>query len=220
MAGRAGFGSISARDARALLNSVAGIAIYRDRFRIRPYGDNDNDWLTLDKRRVQNPTMCIGHNQVSGILVIDNEIRSGLVERSSREGLEENGSLRRLRRLITELLAKKIEPRRFDFREDTGLGRQRRDTLSDAYKIAQLRQLEDFVAALPEPARTEGVQAVSDAATKLTGYLEFSARETCYVGSESNSWPYYRRGSTRGKKPGILHSIGSRALCSLVGNDM
>ncbi len=172
MAGRAGFGSISARDARALLNSVAGIAIYRDRFRIRPYGDNDNDWLTLDKRRVQNPTMCIGHNQVSGILVIDNEIRSGLVERSSREGLEENGSLRRLRRLITELLAKKIEPRRFDFREDTGLGRQRRDTLSDAYKIAQLRQLEDFVAALPEPARTEGVQAVSDAATKLTGYLE------------------------------------------------
>ena len=89
LAKRAGFGS--AREARDILDSVAGIAIYRDKFRIRPYGDNDNDWLTLDRRRVQNPTTCIGHNQISGILVVDKDSRSGLVERSSREALSRSG---------------------------------------------------------------------------------------------------------------------------------
>jgi signal transduction histidine kinase len=172
MARRAGYGSISGREARAILDRVAGIAIYRDRFRIRPYGDNDKDWLTLDRRRVQNPTTCIGHNQVSGILVVDSEARSGLIERSSREGLEVNGSFRRLHRLIIELLAKKIEPRRFAFREDAGLGRRRKETLSDAYRVAQLRALEDFVSNLPEPARTEGREAVQEATRSLTGHLE------------------------------------------------
>jgi signal transduction histidine kinase len=172
MAQRAGYGAISGSEARAILNSVAGIAIYRDRFRIRPYGDNDNDWLTLDKRRVQNPATCIGHNQVSGILVVDNEIRSGLIERSSREGLEDNGSLRRLRRLVIELLAKKVEPRRFSFRSDARLGRPRRNTFPEAYRVAQLRNLENFVSKLPEPTRTEGRQAVQDATKSLTGHLE------------------------------------------------
>ena len=102
---RAGMGQISSRVAREYLDTIAGVAIYRDKFRIRPHGDPDNDWLTLDMRRVQNPTLRIGHNQVSGIIIIDNEQDSGLVERSSREGLEENGNFRRLQRLIEPCLS-------------------------------------------------------------------------------------------------------------------
>jgi signal transduction histidine kinase len=172
MAARAGYGSTTVKEARSLLDSVAGIAIYRDRFRIRPYGDNDNDWLTLDRRRVQNPTLGIGHNQISGILVIDTEARSGLHERSSREGLEDNGSLRRLKHLMTDLLTKKIEPRRYDFRERAGLGRQKRDKFSDAQAVAQLAPLERLAARLSEPQRTEGLAAVKTASSKLTEYLD------------------------------------------------
>ena len=56
----------------------SGVAIYRDRFRIRPYGDSDNDWMTLDTRRVQKPTLRIGHNQVSGLLLVDKLIAGRL----------------------------------------------------------------------------------------------------------------------------------------------
>ena len=103
---KAGFGTIGVREARKLLDSISGVAIYREGFRVRPYGDSENDWLTLDAKRVQNPTMKIGRNQIAGIIMVDDEESSHLIERSSREGLEENGSFRRLQSLIGSLLRK------------------------------------------------------------------------------------------------------------------
>ncbi len=47
-----------------------GVGIYRNGFRIRPYGDLKNDWLSLDKLRVQNPSRNIGNNQVIGYVFI------------------------------------------------------------------------------------------------------------------------------------------------------
>lgn len=44
----AGMGHLTAAEARRLLDSIAGIAIYREGFRVRPYGDPENDWLALD----------------------------------------------------------------------------------------------------------------------------------------------------------------------------
>ena len=52
---KAGFGTIGLREARKLLDSISGVAIYRESFRIRPYGDGENDWLTLDAKRVRTP---------------------------------------------------------------------------------------------------------------------------------------------------------------------
>ena len=37
---------------------------YRNGFRIRPLGDAEFDWLQLNKRRVQNPSLCIRSDQV------------------------------------------------------------------------------------------------------------------------------------------------------------
>jgi len=172
MAKRAGWGSLKAKEARQILDQVTGISIYRDGFRIRPYGDNDADWLTLDKRRVQNPSLCIGHNQISGILVVDNEARSGLVERSSREGLEETGSFRRLQRLMLELLARVVEPTRAKFREDAGLSRRRKDTFIDAFKSAQLRRVQLFVKSLPDEQRKEGEKVLADEILSLDATLQ------------------------------------------------
>ena len=96
---KAGFGNVTAKEARQLLDSIAGIAIYRSGFRIRPYGDPENDWLTLDTRRVQNPTLRIGHNQIAGYVAVEDPDVSDLVEKSSREGFEQNASFLRLHRL-------------------------------------------------------------------------------------------------------------------------
>src|SRR3546814_19853175 len=81
---RAGMGELTATKAHQLLDEVTGVAIYRDGFRVRPYGDLRNDWLTLDTRRVQDPSLRIGHNQVAGSIGVEPQDSSDLIEKSSR----------------------------------------------------------------------------------------------------------------------------------------
>jgi signal transduction histidine kinase len=122
---RAGLQGYGKRAARKILDDMTGVGIYRDDFRIRPYGDKDQDWLELSRRRVDNPSMRIGSNQIAGFITISNEYDSNLIERSSREGLESNGSYKRLQELITGLLGSTIEPMRRKVREGTGKGKRK-----------------------------------------------------------------------------------------------
>jgi len=168
---KAGFGHLGVRDARKLLDGVAGVAIYRDNFRVRPYGDAENDWLTLDAKRVQNPTQKIGRNQIAGVIVIEGESSSNLIERSSREGLEENGSYRRLQSLVLNLLAEEIEPRRRNYRIDSGLERRRNSGISDALSTASLEWAQKIIERLPPQDRPEAQKIVNSESSKLTYHL-------------------------------------------------
>jgi len=40
-------------------------------------------WLMLDAKRVQNPTIKIGRNQIAGIVTVDDEESSHLVAQQS-----------------------------------------------------------------------------------------------------------------------------------------
>ncbi len=175
---KAGFGNLGVRDARKLLDSIAGIAIYREGFRVRPYGDSENDWLTLDAKRVQNPSMKIGHNQVAGVLVIDDENTSQLLERSSREGLEENGSFRRLQSLILTLLAEVVEPRRRNFRINAGLDIRKQSGFHEVMSQAELSWAQPILAKLPESEREEAQKLLNRESERLISHLkELDARQ-------------------------------------------
>ncbi len=106
--------------ARQLLNQYNGAGVYRNGFRIRPLGDPDFDWLKLNERRVQNPSLRIGSNQVIGFVQIQSEEQSGLIEKSARDGLRENRSFDRLKD-ITQKVISELENRRFRFRRNVGL---------------------------------------------------------------------------------------------------
>jgi signal transduction histidine kinase len=181
---RAGLGDVNAREARAMVDEFAGVAIYRDRFRIRPYGDNDNDWLTLDMRRVNNPSLRIGHNQVSGILLISNERESGLIERSSREGLEENESFRRLRRLILTLFDQRVEPKRRDFRDNAGIERGTVDSMGKARESAKLRWISRILDVVPEEKKSEAQIEVDRESRKLQRYLDDLEKEQAALNAQ------------------------------------
>jgi len=109
-------------EARKLLDEYNGIAVYRNGFRIRPLGDAEFDWLKLNEQRVQNPSLRIGGNQVIGYVDIQSEEESGLIEKSARDGLRENAAFEKLRK-ITKTIIAKLEERRFDYRQKTGLSR-------------------------------------------------------------------------------------------------
>ena len=106
------------RDIRRDLDAVAGVNIYRDNFRVLPYGEPNDDWLRLDIRRVQNPTMRLSNNQIYGVVQITAEGNPLLHDQSNREGLDENQALLDLREIITEVLSR-LETLRYSARPRT-----------------------------------------------------------------------------------------------------
>ena len=103
------------REFRRLLRDNAGISLYRDGFRILPYGEPDNDWLRLDRRRVNNPTMRLSNNQVLGAIQLQADRNSLLRDQTNREGLIVNDALRHLQHVVIDLLTY-LETRRFSAR--------------------------------------------------------------------------------------------------------
>jgi signal transduction histidine kinase len=162
----AGLGDLTATRARQILDEIAGVAIYRSGFRIRPYGDPDNDWLTLDRRRVQNPSLHIGHNQVAGYVTVEDQETSRLEERSSREGFEQNGAFRRLTRLVELLLTRVVEPKRFQFRSKAGISRTKNVTYDEVRQLSELKKLR-VLARKFEPAERVEAEALIDAQSSL-----------------------------------------------------
>ncbi|AGH39456.1 hypothetical protein F542_810 [Bibersteinia trehalosi USDA-ARS-USMARC-188] len=108
--------------ARKLLDASNGIGVYRNGFRIRPLGDPEFDWLKLNEQRVQNPSMRIGSNQVIGYVLIQSEEQSNLIEKSARDGLQENSAYEQLKEITKEVI-NRLEERRFSYRRKTGLSK-------------------------------------------------------------------------------------------------
>lgn len=109
-------------EARQLLNHYNGIGVYRNGFRIRPLGNAGFDWLRLNARRVNNPSMKVGSNQVIGYVQIQSEEVSDLIEKSARDGLKENKAFNKLQE-VTKNVITELEKRRFKYRKRAGLSR-------------------------------------------------------------------------------------------------
>jgi signal transduction histidine kinase len=132
--------TLGRREIRRLLNQVNGVALYRGGFRIRPYGDPDVDWLNLNARRVQNPTLRFGLNQVVGTILVQDEVASGLVEKSARDGLKENEAYERLTQIVYRVL-QKLEEFRRDLRFRTGAVSSRTRTMAELPTSSEIQEL-------------------------------------------------------------------------------
>lgn len=108
--------NLSKTEIKNMLIDKSGISIFRNDFRIRPYGDKGFDWLNLDSKRVQNPSMSIGSEQINGKIGIESEEVSGLKEKSARDGLYENSNFYTLQR-IADLSLSLLEKERFKYRQ-------------------------------------------------------------------------------------------------------
>jgi len=78
-------------EVRAILDNFHGIRIYRDGFRVKPYGDPGNDWLDLNSKRLIRPGRLFPDNrQVIGIVEIFRDKNPDLIDTTTREGLIRN----------------------------------------------------------------------------------------------------------------------------------
>lgn len=166
-----GLSSIGRLDARKVLDENIGVSIYRNGFRIRPYGDAESDWLELESKRVQNPSQKLGLNQLWGIVSIADENLSGLIERSSREGLEHNGSFVRLKRQIADVMTR-VEALRVDFREMVGISRKQEGDTGGLRNQAGLQATAKAIASLPPRYRDKIQKALRQESVALRNSLD------------------------------------------------
>lgn len=100
--------SIKLADLRNFLDHYSGVRIYRDKFRVKPYGDpgGDKDWLGLNHRKVRNPAAInrrewvVGESQIFGTISISRDQNSKLQDQTNREGLIENAAYYDMTRFI------------------------------------------------------------------------------------------------------------------------
>lgn len=91
---------VTAKSRKELLAKFSGVKIYRDKFKVRPYGDKGNyfDWLELGKRQAESPggvgsdsgSWRVLAYQLVGQVQIGREKNPALYDMANREGLTPN----------------------------------------------------------------------------------------------------------------------------------
>ena len=72
---------------RALQRRWSGILLFRDGFRVLPYGEDDDDWLALDRRALGSTGYLLNKAQFVGRVTISRLRNPLLVDQTNREGL-------------------------------------------------------------------------------------------------------------------------------------
>jgi len=120
---------------RGLLNRYSGVSIYRDGFRVYPYGQRGNDWLELDNRSRQSPTMRLANNQIIAAVKISRERNAGLEDRSNREGLVVNEAYIALKSWFEEILSI-LEIERYAIRPRNKVIQQSSNSLFESFDLS------------------------------------------------------------------------------------
>ena len=96
------------------LESFGGIKIFRDNFRVRPYGEPDGgawDWLQLSSRHASSPAAVkrykayrVRPQNIAGSIHISRLTNLKFEDKSSREGMQESPEFRLFRNIVIECI--------------------------------------------------------------------------------------------------------------------
>lgn len=104
-----------ANSRRDWLDKFGGIKLFRDNFRVRPYGETKDvafDWLGLGNRKTQSPNGVakkeggyrVEPENVAGAIKISRLTNVNFEDKSSREGLQENKTFQIFKALIASII--------------------------------------------------------------------------------------------------------------------
>lgn len=190
---------------KSQLKAIGGVSIYRDGFRILPYGDEGDDWLGLDVRRINDPSTRFGNRQVIGIVEIDQVHNRELIDKTNREGLRENQAYRDLKELVLGVVQKLEQESLSERHEVTKTGPDRKQLETTIRNLEEkVKQLESRPAASAE--QESGVVPQPEKEEVLVKKQELEElRETVKVIHESVTEVYDSREDERET---FLHLLG------------
>ena len=146
------------------LDRFGGVRIYRDEFRVRPYGENGDDWLGLGRRQAKSPGGAgqkmggyrIRPNQIAGIVNISRLTNVAFEDKSSREGIQENDVFIVFKNLLLQIISVFEADRNYImynlselFKEEHPVVRQTKEIVQNAlnfstYKEHQSKEAQDL----------------------------------------------------------------------------
>lgn len=105
--------NLKRKELQEFLEINQGIRIYRDNFRVRPYGEptGQGDWLGMGLRRAKRPEgitqkgWVVGPHQVVGAVFIGRENNPNLEDQTNREGIVEGPGFYNLRAAILKAIS-------------------------------------------------------------------------------------------------------------------
>jgi hypothetical protein len=122
---------------RGILNEYCGVSIYRDGFRVYPYGEKGTDWLSLDTRSRQTPTHRLANNQIIAAVRISRHDNPNLIDRTTREGLVHNHEYHAITDWFIRILAL-LEDERYAVRPREETKPEELSTLFEAFDISDV----------------------------------------------------------------------------------
>lgn len=190
------------RDIKRDLDEASGVSIYRDSFRVFPYGEPKNDWLRLDLRRVQSPTMRISNNQVLGFISVGLDENPQLRDQSNREGIIESQAFTDLQEMIKGIM-NELERKRYHERPR----REKESKGGQLFAAFNLSPVADMISQkLPEDKEAKAVVEETDRKIKEG------------VEKVQNVLARYRRLSTLGTLLDVVLHDGNGAILK-IGNE-
>lgn len=115
------------KDRKEILNCFSGIVLYRDNFKVRPYGEEGQfyDWLDLSGRVQRSPAAAshqsgfwrVSPNQIIGSVSISRVNNPLLIDSANREGLLLNREYYAFISIIQAMLSKFEYDRQYPLRE-------------------------------------------------------------------------------------------------------
>ena len=140
------------------LTKFGGVRIFRDEFRVRPSGENGNDWLELGSRQAKSPGGVgqkmggyrIRPTQISGVVNISRLTNTAFEDKSSREGIQENDEFQVFKNLLLQIIAAFEEDRNYimynlseQYKEDHPITNKAKDIARAALSEGEEEQQSD-----------------------------------------------------------------------------
>ncbi|MDF2384866.1 sensor histidine kinase [Nostoc ellipsosporum NOK] len=155
---------------REVLADEGGIRLYRNGFRVIPYGEQDDDWLGLDATYVRrNVLVPIANRQWLGVIDVHDPEGVRFEEHTSREGLIETPALRELRSLASSVLVTAATMIASQRGRKTRAGSSR---APGAGSDALLRRLREATRSAHEAARADGESLNSETTGAVLAALD------------------------------------------------
>ena len=156
------------------LNQIGGLYIYRDNIRILPYGNNDYDFLDIEKNRTKSASYYyFSYRRMLGIIEITQKDNPQLTEKAGREGFRENLAYRQFRAILMNFFvqiaadffregsagAERYQERKAELDRIERARRQREKQIT-ARRVAFGRELESFFGQVNNGKHREDVTAL------------------------------------------------------------
>ncbi len=194
-----------------LVNQWAGgLMLYRDGFRVNPYGSPADDWLDLDKTALAAPGYKVNRRQVIGKVDIAARENPLLVDQTNREGLRDNDEKSVLVKLLQYILLNQLRA----FLDEVDNDVKAREPLNfddfEGRVQAQERQIEYYIQTLTE--RHPDVAQETEIINEILGATD----NIRTLMTEANQLAEeYEKGRTE-----LVHLAGLGLMVEIIGHEL